>query len=123
MRHSLKRKSIPEPQGSNEDTPKAPARKVFKALDFNQQPKINHEDVKAHLTELNKESKKPCDKRNNSHIKSLLKETLEFRQKLLRQHPDGGIQAIFEAFPCFDDSSLVSFYISRFNILLKSSPQ
>ena len=106
-RHDNKRKS-------HEPLPKAvkkfsPGRQV-KKQENEPEPESSEDDVEQHVKEIqalwDSKKKKPTEM---DHTKQLLKETRHYRQKLLKDHPDGQLSPIFKAFPCFEEGSLVSF--------------
>ena len=106
MRHNAKVKSqMPNPTATPAKTPV----KMFKSPGPDESNKVvSFDDVRSHVQELKEEWKKAKKSRNASHIKMLLKETLQYRDNLL-QKSQRLISGILDEFPCFSDAIYVSF--------------
>ena len=93
-RLAIKQKS----QGSEKNTPGEPVRKRFRALEYattsETLPIVTEDAVKNYVQELKKEWAKA--KKDQSHIRVLLKYTHESRKQLLEEHPNGCIRPIID---------------------------
>ena len=109
LRHNLKRKSG-ETFG---DTNGRRVRPCFKPSTSQSAEQVTSpEDAKSHLEELKREWAKPEKNRNVKHIKLIIEQTKEYREKLLKEDDTGSIAPVLDAYPCFEDGGFVSIIAS-----------
>ncbi|CAC5375782.1 unnamed protein product [Mytilus coruscus] len=70
------------------------------------------EETTSHLSKLKEEWRKlhrNHGNRDSTHIKMLLRETLDYRDEFLRSHTNSVLKDLVEEFPCFSDALYVLF--------------
>lgn len=113
MRHNMKTKSQLNIHVSNK-TDSSPLAKKFRVLkevprEMTPNKAKTKEETTSHLIKLKEEWRKLHRNRDSTHIKMLLRETLDYRDEFLRSHANSLLKDLVEEFPCFSDALYVSY--------------
>lgn len=120
MRHNLKIKSQTYDSSKVKSSIEAtPPSKKFWVIPESPQPTAKTEDeIKSHMVRLNEEWKKHAKNRYVGHIKMLLRETIQYRDEVLRNNPNSLMKQVVKEFCCFTDAIYVSPFYYCADIML-----